>query len=859
MKQVRKPPRLHGSLLNVLLLLFVAVLLVVGVFLVRVKLLQNAQSLGMALVHSYAVEEELNITSLETNLTMASQFLDDIINDGGDPADIQNWLAGYFSKLTDIIGEGMVDFYAVIDGEIVAVNPWEEDDTYPYESTEWYRMAVAAEGRTVRGDAYVDAITGQMIFTISKRLNEEGNVLAMDVYVQNEAMHNTAQTLPEDCSYFLCDEKGRMLYSSTKWDMDQTTIQSYIDYIMAGIADGTLLAYDAFVEDTEGVSRGVYYQTMSNGWTVIMTIPVLFILMGDENAFIYFLAAVALALFLTLTIVTIVDTLRSRSMKKADDTAHMLGDSFYSIYRVNLWDGSYEGIKVYHDLEDKVPKKGSYSVLLETMRPLVKPSTYRTFEVSFSLESIRQRIDQGIDDYGGDYQRLFGDSYRWVNIRTLYDRERAPNEVILCFRDVDEEKRRELQTTMILQDALDAAQKSTKAKSEFFSGMSHDMRTPLNAVIGCCTMAEKSNAAGDGAKVREYLRKIQFAANQLLELINDILEMSRMEAGKHNLDQREMDLETLLYNIAEIFRDRIQEEEKTLEVSIDFQETVVLGDEKKLTQILNNLLSNAVKYSNPGDTIRLEARQFHFQQHSKYQIVVEDTGIGMSPEFLERLFDPYARETAFSARPTVGTGLGMSIVKSLVQQMSGEISVESRLGEGTRFTVTIPLKTAGHQDQPPAPAREPEDFDWRIRRVLVAEDNEINREIVTELLRQFGADVQTAVNGQEAVRAFMDAPLFSIDAILMDMQMPVMDGCEAAAAIRGLGRADAAGVPIVAVTANVFAEDIARTTRAGMNDHISKPIDGAVLSRTLQKLMTEWDRFRDAAGNTEQAGGQSGV
>ena len=146
MKQVRKPPRLHGSLLNVLLLLFVAVLLVVGVFLVRVKLLQNAQSLGMALVHSYAVEEELNITSLETNLTMASQFVDDIINDGGDPADIQNWLAGYFSKLTDIIGEGMVDFYAVIDGEIVAVNPWEEDDTYPYESTEWYRMAVAAEG-----------------------------------------------------------------------------------------------------------------------------------------------------------------------------------------------------------------------------------------------------------------------------------------------------------------------------------------------------------------------------------------------------------------------------------------------------------------------------------------------------------------------------------------------------------------------------------------------------------------------------------------------------------------------------------------------------------------------------------------
>lgn len=175
-----------------------------------------------------------------------------------------------------------------------------------------------------------------------------------------------------------------------------------------------------------------------------------------------------------------------------------------------------------------------------------------------------------------------------------------------------------------------------------------------------------------------------------------------MEAGKHNLDQRELDLEALLHTVADIFQDRAEEDGKTLEVSIDFQESQVVGDEKKLTQILNNLLSNAFKYSNPGDSVRLEARQFRFQQHSKYQIVVEDTGIGMSPEFLERLFDPYSRETTFSARPTVGTGLGMSIVKSLVQQMSGEISVESKLGEGSRFTVTLPLKVAEHQEQAPA-------------------------------------------------------------------------------------------------------------------------------------------------------------
>ena len=454
---------------------------------------------------------------------------------------------------------------------------------------------------------------------------------------------------------------------------------------------------------------------------------------------------------------------------------------------------------------------------------------------------------QGIADHGGDYQRRFGDTYRWVNIRTLYNPELIRDEVILCFRDVDAEKRREMQHTIILQEALDEARKSTKAKAEFFSRMSHDMRTPLNAIIGCCSLAEKSHEANDKGKVWEYIKKIEFSGNQLLGLINDILELSRMEAGKNNLDQRELDLGQLLTNIADIFRDRAQEEGKTLEVSLDFRESNVVGDEKKISQIVNNLLSNAVKYSNPGDTIRLEARQFDFREHSKYQIVVEDTGIGMSPSFLEHLFDPYSRETAFSSHPTVGTGLGMAIVKSLVQQMSGEISVDSTLGKGSRFTVTLPLKTIRKQEtaKPGEPELEAVPFEWTKRRVLLAEDNALNREIAAEILRQLGAQVLTAVNGAEAVRVFRAEAPYSIDVILMDMQMPEMDGCQAAAAIRRLDRPDAAGIPMIAVTANAFAEDIDRTTKAGMNDHISKPIDPAILRKTMEKLMAAWDTSRN--------------
>lgn len=851
--KMRKFPRVYNPILNGILLIFVAILLLSVIFLVRTKLLQNAQNLGMALVQSYAVEEEMTIGYLEQEVTLIGRYVDDIIAEGGDAEDVQFWLSDHAEKVTAVSSGELIDFYVVLGGKIIAANPWDGDSAYSYEDTAWYRQAIEANGDTVCSDVYTDAITGQRIFTISKTLSTPGGVIAMDVYAQNTALHNTAHSLPEDCSYYLCDSEGTLLYSVTKWDTTPQQLQEYADYIMAGIRDGSLLAYDAFYKDADGVSRGVYYQTMRNGWTVIMTIPSRSILMGEQNTVVYIMAGFFLVLFLVLTFMTVQDILRSRRMKKADDTAHMLGDSFYAIYRIHVAEETYETLKTYDNLQSSIPLSGPYSLLLQAIHSVVPPDTFRAFESSFSLERIRERIAQGVSDYGGDYQRRFGDTYRWVNVRSLYNHDLLPDEVILCFRDVDEEKRRELQHTIILQEALDAAQKSTKAKSEFFSRMSHDMRTPLNAIIGCCALAEKSLAGGDSDKTREYVKKIDFAGNQLLELINDILELSRMEAGKNNFEQKELNLKELLTSAAELFRDRIQEEKKILEVHIDFRNSMVFGDEKKLTQIINNLLSNAVKYSDAGDTIRLEARQFDFQEHSKYQIVVEDTGIGMSPSFLSHLFDPYARETTFSSHPTTGTGLGMPIVKSLVQEMSGEISVDSTLGKGSRFTVTLPLETA-HAPAPEAqPAPEPpaEDFQWEGRKILVAEDNELNREIVTEVLRQFGARVLAAVNGAEAVRVFEGEAPYSVDAILMDMQMPEMDGCQAAAAIRALNRPDAAAVPIIAVTANVFAEDIDRTTKAGMNDHISKPINSDVLRRTMQKLIAAWDAARGNTGNTK--------
>ena len=229
----RKSFRGHQIVLNMILLVVVAALLVFIVVLVRNKLLQNAQSLGNALVHSYAVEEEMSINSLEREVELVSQYVDELSGDGGGFDAIQSWLSGHFSKLIQTLGPGMVDLYAVVDGQIVAANPWEGDKTYQYQDTDWYRQAVEAGGDVVCGEVYDDAVTGQRIFTISKALNDRGDVFAMDVYIQNPAFHNTAQTLPEDCSYYLCDSGGTLLYSVTKWEASPQALQSYADYLLA--------------------------------------------------------------------------------------------------------------------------------------------------------------------------------------------------------------------------------------------------------------------------------------------------------------------------------------------------------------------------------------------------------------------------------------------------------------------------------------------------------------------------------------------------------------------------------------------------------------------------------------------------
>lgn len=839
MTKIKKKVSLNTGLSLLLLVVFLA-LLAMGVSLVRTKLLQNTQDMGMSLAQSCAAEEEMHTQTFQQFLELGSQYVEEMWQRGDSSQDIQQWLHDYFEKLTSIVGESTMDPYAVLGGEIVAANPWEGDGEYDYQQTDWYKLALEAEGEVVFTDAYVDAITGQTVITIAKKFQFSDDILAIDLYPRRFHDGSDLKNLPDNSSFYLCDSAGNLIYSNTQWEVPEAELQRYTDELLKRIANGSLLAFDASIQDPEGVTRGVYYYEMGNGWTVILTVPFESVLMGERNVTVMVLVVISAILFSILAAMVGRDLVNSKRMERAGNTIQILGDSFYAIYRVNYQNGTYEAIKCAEDIHKRLPDDGNYHSLLNTIKTVVEPSTYHEFEQAFSIDSIRQRVAAHIADYGGDYQRRFGEEYKWVNIRTLYDPSLAPDEVILCFRDVDIEKRQQLQHTIILQEALETAKKSTKAKSAFFSSMSHDMRTPLNAIIGLSELAQQH--PGDWDKVSDYIRKIEFSGKQMLTLVNDILEISRLESGRNTLEYKEFDLRQYVEDTTSIFKEQAEREEKTLRLQIDLNDSRVIGDPFKLGQILNNLISNAIKYSEGGAEIDVSVRQYDFQQHSKYQFVVEDTGIGMSESFLEHIFDPYARETHFSARTVTGTGLGMPIVKSLVQQMSGEITVESTLGKGSRFTVTIPM-TAVEGETPEAVQEEVQVQPLALegRRVLLAEDNELNMEIATELLQMHGVEVIPTRDGAEAVAAFQAAAPYAIDAILMDMQMPVMDGCEAARAIRQLDKPDAATVPIIAVTANAFAEDIAKTTEAGMNAHISKPIDFNVLSQTLSELLQERD------------------
>lgn len=390
-----------------------------------------------------------------------------------------------------------------------------------------------------------------------------------------------------------------------------------------------------------------------------------------------------------------------------------------------------------------------------------------------------------------------------------------------------------------LQLSAAEAQEASEAKTRFLFNMSHDIRTPMNAIMGFTELLERN--LDDQEKARGYLQKIQNASSLLLTIINQVLEMARIESGSATLKLEATDLSALFHSVNTVFEADIQKKNIQYSEDAHVPHKFAYCDKTKLEEIYLNIVSNAIKYTPDGHTIRVEIHELPSEDEKKacYRFVCEDTGIGMSADYLPHIFDEFSREHTTTENKVVGTGLGLPIVKSLIEQMGGTIQVESTQGVGTKFTVDLALTLATREEVYPSAETLAEAGREILkgRRILLAEDNELNAEIAMELLGEEGLLIEHAEDGEKCCTMLAQAPEGYYDLVLMDIQMPVMNGYEAAAKIRGMADAKKAGIPIIAMTANAFAEDRQAALDAGMNAHVAKPIDMTVLMPTLLRYL----------------------
>ena len=451
------------------------------------------------------------------------------------------------------------------------------------------------------------------------------------------------------------------------------------------------------------------------------------------------------------------------------------------------------------------------------------------------LENLMQ-MEQGVQQ---EWEREFVNQEtgepRYIHVTGFINDVQGARKCIVDLSD----RTGEHQTTLAVEAALEVAEKASKAKTDFLSNMSHDIRTPMNAIIGITTLMK--NELHQPEKLAEHLGKLETSGRLLLGIINDILDMSRIESGKTTLNIEKTNLPQQVSQLDSIIRQQASQRRQTFTVENHVQHENVLADPNRLNQVLMNILSNAVKYTPQGGHIRLDVEELsHTEHYAKYRFVVQDDGIGMSAVYQKTLFDPFTREEKSGTNRVQGTGLGMAITKSIVDLMGGTIHVESAPGKGSRFEVVLELPIDAEADKVQTASALPEE-DEAVSPLsgmsfLCAEDNAINAEILEMLLETKGASCTICSNGQEIVDAFASVKPGEYDMILMDVQMPVMDGLEATRRIRNgenpLGRT----IPILAMTANAFLEDMQKSKEAGMDEHLSKPVDISALEQVVKRF-----------------------
>ena len=540
---------------------------------------------------------------------------------------------------------------------------------------------------------------------------------------------------------------------------------------------------------------------------------------------------------------------RDQELRRASAIIGSLSSMFFATYYINLAKDTFRPVIQKEEVGNVLGDERNYSQGIKLYaESFICPEDRETYLKCFDRQNLLDTLCKEQSFVATEYRMLPDEQNKraWIRASVVLAEtaeDGIPKRAVYVAQDVTESKQKEEREQQALREACEAANHANEAKSEFMSRMSHDIRTPMNAIIGMTAIAEKH--LDDKERVADCLHKITVSSKHLLSLINEVLDMSKIESGKIELVEEEVNLADLIDNLVTMIRPVIQGKNHSLAVDIaNVEHENVIADSVRMQQIFMNILSNAAKYTPDGGKIELSVveKPSRIQGYGAYEFIFRDNGIGMSKEYLEKLFEPFSREANSCVNKIEGTGLGMAIARNIARIMNGDIVVESALGKGTTFVVSLSFKLADGTDSDAKKKETQSKSDHETvlagKRVLLVEDNALNREIAEEVIAQTGVIVESAADGKEALERFEKSPTKYYNMIFMDIQMPVMNGYDATRAIRALAHEDAATIPIIAMTANAFAEDIRTSKEAGMNEHLTKPLDMEQLMQCLRKWLT---------------------
>ena len=541
---------------------------------------------------------------------------------------------------------------------------------------------------------------------------------------------------------------------------------------------------------------------------------------------------------MTLSDITDAKLLEQQKDRENGEIIQSLGKIYNTILYVDAQNDTYRIIKGGNE-KMKISIGECYSKSFELLKNEIELSEKSQNDIDLiNLEKYKEKYEKNEHFFEHDYSVNFGGENKYYRIESLLSgNENKLEHITMGIRDVTGLRLKELKSQEMLRASYESAKQANEAKSDFFSRMSHDIRTPMNAIVGLTRIME--NHIDERECIEDCIGKINESSQLLLELINEVLDMSRVEQGKMKIEEKPVALSELIERVGTIIKPEMDKHSHKFIVENKLPQNAYLGDQLRLQQILINLLSNAAKFTHDGGTVSLKCSTKQTSESTcDVDFIVSDNGIGMSEDFLKRIYKPFERGDNTEVSQIQGTGLGMSIVNNLVELMNGRIDVQSKENIGTTFKITLPMQiTAAKTKRVRKSVSNVEKPDLSGRRVLIVEDNEINMLITNELIKNLGAEVDCAEDGQLALKKFESSAIHGYDLIIMDVRMPVMDGYTATRKIRELNRSDAKTIPIFAMTANAFAEDVHDALQAGMNCHLSKPIKVDTLYERISELV----------------------